>query len=662
MTNHIDPASAFGSAIAACNASDWPRAEKLLQAEIQANPRNAKAYELLGISHFFQERLIDAERCVRSALAIVENADFHFTLGMVLSKASRFEDAAAAYGASLKLDPNSVATYNNLANVYLSLERHDEAIDLFRKATQLQPKFAVGYANLGMCLFERRRFPEAADALERAVSLDPSLNNIRGLLAESLTETGRYEEAMSVCRSAGLWGQLQFDMRRTLSWDGLAEVDEAYLQTIESPDFKALLPPFRSIGMPGMTPRLERRAAIQHAAYSVRALQLPPMCEYRRVPSGGARLKIGYLSSDFHNHATLFLLLGVLDLHDPDAVEIFIFSYGPPKQDEYSKRLLALGIPVIDLFKATDGQAAQAIFEKQIDILVELKGYTDSTRLGISGRRPAPIIVSWLGYPGTLGYPRLADYVIADPVVTPPEHAPFFSERLALMPNCYQPNDRRLALSAPPTRREAGLPDEGIVFCSFNQTFKFNPQTFDIWARLIGSVPESVLWLLAPSVALVRDNITKEFEKRGISGNRIIFAQPTAHSRHLARMRLADLALDTFPYTSHTTGSDALWAGVPLVTRMGKTFASRVAASLLTAHGFPELITDNDEDYFRIALELATNIERRSELKERLDRVRATSPLFNTKQFTRDLEQLYRAIADNHNLPEQLRVPVVQLN
>ncbi|MGC4025719.1 MAG: UDP-N-acetylglucosamine-peptide N-acetylglucosaminyltransferase [Mesorhizobium sp.] len=410
-----------------------------------------------------------------------------------------------------------------------------------------------------------------------------------------------------------------------------------------------------------MTPALEKHAAFLHASYSVRTLKHPPMCEYRLVPSAGQPIRIGYLSSDFHNHATLFLLYGVLEQHDPRNVEIFIFSYGVPKNDEYSKRLLTLGVSVIDISGETDEQAARKIFERRIDILVELKGYTDGSRLGISGWRPAPIIVSWLGYPGTLGHPRLADYVISDSVITPPDHASYFSERLALMPHCYQPNDRRAALLPPPTRSEAGLPDEGLVFCSFNQVFKFNPQTFDIWARLIGSIQRSVLWLLAPRIDQIRANIVKEFNNRGVNGDRIIFAQAAPHSRHLARMRLVDLALDTFPYTSHTTGSDALWAGVPLVTGKGDTFASRVAASLLTTHGFPELITDNDEDYFRLALELATNTERRSNLKARLEQARATSPLFNTVQFTSDLERLYRSIADNHNLPEQLRARAVGL-
>lgn len=617
---------------------------------------------MLGMSHYFQNKLGDAEQSIRNALSIEDNADFHFSLGLVLSKALKFEGAAVAYGNSLRLDPNSIATCNNLANIYLNLDRHEEAINLFRKSTELQPQFSVGFANLGMSLFERRRFAEAVTALERALSLDPSLNKLRGLLAESLIELGRFKEAMEVSKTAEFWGQLQFDKRRTLSWDDLAEVDEKYLQTIDSPEFRPSLPPFRSIGMPGMTPVLEKQAALRHGAYAIRTLQLPPMCGYRQIGTDGARLKIGYLSSDFHNHATLFLLLGVLEQHDSSALEVFIFSYGHVKDDEYSKRLRALDVPVIDISEATDEQAAQVIFERQIDIVVELKGFTDGARLGITGRRPAPVIISWLGYPGTLGHPRLADYVISDPTITPPECAPHFSERLALMPHCYQPNDRRFALPAPPSRAEAGLPDEGFVFCSFNQPFKFNPETFDVWARLINCVPGSVLWLLDQSIDLVRDNIVKELEKRGTSRDRVIFSPATPHAKHLARMRLADLALDTFPYTSHTTGSDALWAGVPLITRKGETFASRVAASLLTTHGFPELITDNYEDYFKLAFELATDAKRHSTLKALLDQARADSPLFNTQQFTRDIERLYRQIARNHNLPEHLRAPVLQLD
>jgi predicted O-linked N-acetylglucosamine transferase (SPINDLY family) len=261
--------------------------------------------------------------------------------------------------------------------------------------------------------------------------------------------------------------------------------------------------------------------------------------------------------------------------------------------------------------------------------------------------------VNWLGYPGTLGHPRLADYIIGDPVVTPESHAEFYSERLALMPHCYQPNDHLRPLPEAPQRGVAGLPENSLIFCSFNQVVKFNPQTFDIWSRLLVAVPNSVLWLLRPKSSVVVENLKQEMKARGISEDRIVFAEFAHQKEHLARLRLADIALDTFPYNSHTTASDALWMGVPVITRKGKTFASRVAESLLTAHGFPDLVAGNPEEYFQLALELAKNGKKRGKLRKRLERARTVSPLFDTARFT--------AIAENHNQPEETRPRVVTL-
>jgi predicted O-linked N-acetylglucosamine transferase (SPINDLY family) len=269
--------------------------------------------------------------------------------------------------------------------------------------------------------------------------------------------------------------------------------------------------------------------------------------------------------------------------------------------------------------------------------------------------------VNWLGYPGTLGHKRLADYIIGDAIVTPPEDAKYYSERLALMPDSYQPNDRLRPLPELPSRAEAGLPEKGLVFCSFNQAIKFNSQTFAIWARLLTAVPDSILWLLQPKSPIAGPNIRQEMVARGVSGERVIFAPVASQADHIARLRLSDLALDTFPCTSHTTGSDALWAGVPLITMKGQTFASRVAASLLTVHGFSDLITETEDDYFNLALELATNAQRRTTVKERLERARMTSPLFDAVRFTRNLENLYCAIVDNHNTSAELRSPVVTI-
>jgi predicted O-linked N-acetylglucosamine transferase (SPINDLY family) len=371
-------------------------------------------------------------------------------------------------------------------------------------------------------------------------------------------------------------------------------------------------------------------------------LQMPPLVQRRPQPK--ARLRIGYLSADFHAHATVYLLAGVLEHHDAAHVELILYSYGPASSSGERQRLLERADAFHDLRELSDEAAARRIADDHIDILVDLKGYTVGQRPGITALRPAPLIVNWLGYPGSLGHPRMADYLIGDPVVSPPEHAAHFSEALALLPHCYQPNDNRRPLEPAPSRADAGLPATGLVFCSFNQTYKLRPETFAWWCRLLAAVPSSVLWLWQPKHETGVANLRRAAAGHGIAPERLVFAPSLPQAGHLARLQLADLALDSFPVCSHTTASDALWAGVPLVTRRGETFVSRVAASLLTAAGLADLVTASDEACFELALALATDPARLAAVRERLRGNRLTCPLFDTAGYTRDLEALYQRI------------------
>jgi predicted O-linked N-acetylglucosamine transferase (SPINDLY family) len=351
--------------------------------------------------------------------------------------------------------------------------------------------------------------------------------------------------------------------------------------------------------------------------------------------------------------------MGVLEAHNPTRIEVRLFDYSPARDDAFTRRLAVSGLLRHDIRELSDEAAARLIAEQRLHILVDLKGYTTGARLGICALRPAPLIVSWLGYPGSLGHPRLADYIIGDPWVTPAEHAGHFSEVPALMPHCYQPNDRRRPLGTPPSRAEAGLPEEGLVFCSFNQLLKLNAPDFDLWCRLLRETPGSLLWLLDPECQEARANLCREAAQRGVGAERLVFAPRLKQAAPLARLPLADLALDSFPYTSHTTASGALWAGVPLVTRTGSLFASRVAASLLSAHGFAELVaTDAQQQYERL-LALAHSAERRAELRQRLHEARLRAPLFDTARFTRALEALYPAMWRHHQQAPGARGAVV---
>jgi predicted O-linked N-acetylglucosamine transferase (SPINDLY family) len=352
------------------------------------------------------------------------------------------------------------------------------------------------------------------------------------------------------------------------------------------------------------------------------------------------RIRLGYLSADFAQHATASLAVELFERHDRARFEVTAYSYGPDDGSPLRRRIERAFDRFVDIRALPHRAAAQRINADEIDILVDLKGYTQHARPRIAAYRPAPVQVSWLGYPATTGAPFI-DYVVVDSFIVPPNEQQHFTERLVHLPGCYQANgrNREIAASAP-TRRDCGLPPDGFVFCSFNNSYKITPEVFAIWMRLLAAVPGSILWLLA-SNDLVERNLRREAEHRGVAPSRLIFAPRAPLAEHLARHRHADLFLDTLPCNAHTTASDALWAGLPLLTCIGRTFAGRVAGSLLAAIGLPELMTTSPEDYERTALTLARDRRRLDELRDRLRRGRETSQLFDSSRFASNLEVAY---------------------
>jgi predicted O-linked N-acetylglucosamine transferase (SPINDLY family) len=354
------------------------------------------------------------------------------------------------------------------------------------------------------------------------------------------------------------------------------------------------------------------------------------------------RIRVAYLSADFHQHATSILMAGLFEHHDRSRFEVIAISYGPNIQDAMRARLLQAFERFIDVSTQTDLEIAQLLCTLEVDIAVDLKGYTADCRPGILAHRPAPIQVSYLGYPGSMAAPYI-DYLLADRIVIPDSHRSFYSEQVVYLPDSYQVNDdRRGPAAVTPTRAECGLPEQGFVFCCFNNTFKITPFMFDIWMRLLQQAPASVLWLLKDS-DLVERNLRHEAVAHGVAAERLIFAPRQEPAAHLARHRLADLFLDTLPYNAHTTASDALWAGLPVVTCTGGSFASRVAASLLHAVDLAELVAHSPEDYERLALSLANDPSRLQAIKARLVQGKSL-PLFDTDRFRRHLESAYFAM------------------
>lgn len=355
------------------------------------------------------------------------------------------------------------------------------------------------------------------------------------------------------------------------------------------------------------------------------------------------KIRVAYLSADYHEHATSYLMAGLFAHHDRDAFEIYGVSYGRPDDSPMRRRLIGAFDHFIDISAMTDEQAASLLHDHEIDIAIDLKGFTQGARPGIFARRVAPVQVNYLGYPGTMGAPYM-DYIIADPMVIPPEHETFYSEKIVWLPHSYQVNDRARVISEQvPTRAACGLPDDVFVFCCFNNNYKITPDIFDIWMRLLKAVPGSVLWLYEKHPDATQ-NLKCEAEKRGVSGDRLVFACKKSLPHHLARHRLADLFLDTLPYNAHTTASDALWAGLPVLTCQGKAFAGRVAASLLTAANLPEMITHSLDEYESRAWELARDPQQLGAIKTRLQSNLATCPLFDTALFTQHIEAAYKVM------------------
>lgn len=582
----------------------------------------APAHYGIGNALSVQRSLPQAAAAYAQAIDIQPDfVDAHVALANIQEDLMQLEESAASYSRALALRPDYAQVYYNLSNVQRKLGLLDAAEHSCREALRLQPGLAEASNNLGVLLAEQKRMPEALAMFGHAVQLRPEFG---GAVLQ------RYRCASQLCD----WSHRATDERQL-----------ARLVARATPE----IPPFALLTMD--EPRGEAAAMLQREAGLAYArgrwatlLERPAPAPM--PPPAADRLCIGYASADFHEHATMHLLRGVLAAHDRSRFRIHAYSYGDVADDMTQQARQACDV-WRDVRGLPEAQAAAAIAADGTHILVDLKGYTHETRMEIVARRPAPVVVSWLGYPGTLGHPAMADYIVGDPVVTPLGHAAHFSETLALLPHCYQPNDREKAIGPRPSRAEAGLPPTGFVFCSFNGSGKFNPGMLALWCRLLREVPASVLWLLQPH-PVAADNLRQAARGHGIDERRFVFAPGLPLAQHLGRLQLADLALDTFPYTSHTTGSDVLWAGVPLVTLQGTTFASRVASSLLHAVGLPELVTHSGEDYFSLAKSLALDPARLSALRDRLAQHRMSHPLFDTPRFTRDLERLYTRMWEQH--------------
>ena len=562
-----------------------------------------------------QGRMDEAEAiCRRLIAANAADADAQALLAPILLSRGQCQQAADAAERALRLRPGHANAAFNLGNAMMELGRVADAERAYRLAAASLPGDATVQASLAEAQEAGMRLAEAVEAGGRAMTLAPGDPHLRAAQAT------RMQMACDWAGLGRLLPMLDRDERDALARGAApAETLFSHISRCEDP---------------------ARNAALARAA-AAQFQRIAPMPPVAAAPK--AKLRIGYLSSDFQDHATAHLITGLLRRHDRAAVEVHCFSHGRDNGGGFRDAIRAACDSFTDLMGLGDAEAARRIRAAGIDILVDLKGHTHGNRLEICAMRPAPVQASYLGYPGTTGA-NFIDYAIVDPVVLSPEEAALWTEQPVYMPHCYQVNDdaQKIARTGL-TRARAGLPESSFVFASFNSPMKIGPATFRAWMVILKAVPGSVLWLLAHNAAAT-SNLRRAAEAAGVPTQRLVFSPPLPKPEHLERIALADLALDTFIYNGHTTTSDCLWAGVPVVTTMGRHFASRVCASLLSAIGLSELVARDVAEYERLAVALANDSRRLAGLRAGLADARTAAPLFDTARFARDLERGYRAM------------------
>jgi predicted O-linked N-acetylglucosamine transferase (SPINDLY family) len=657
--------AAWQGALRAWEGGDVAAARNALETLLASTPTHAASRHLLGV--ILTHSGAPAEAVIQLRLACAgdpANDQAWSNLGNALLEAGEATAAEAALREGLKINSANPMLHFNLGCVLSACGASLAAEAAFLQACTLAPDDQEGWLRLGSLRYARADHAAAAQAYLRAARLDGAATIAALRLAGfALTDAGRPDEAAAVLAeylTGAAEGRddlpavsnLLFCRLELCDWASVAELTARCRQLLARQCAPA--EPFTFLLLGEITPADQLALTERFVA---RLIPADPVPSPAMVRNSSRRLRVGYLGDIFHDHATAHLATGVLEQHDRTDFEIHAFSYGPDDGGEKRRRITA----ACDAFHEVSALDARLLAEHirtaNVDILVDLNGWTGNTRTQALAYRPAQIQVNWLGYPGTLGSRRFADYLVGDAIVTPLSHQPHYAETLALMPHCYQPNDNRRVVGSAPTRTMAGLPEAGLVLCCFNRSLKISAPVFDAWCQILRQVPDSVLWLQRGNSTAMA-NLIRIAGVAGIAPERLIFAPHLPQSEHLARLSLADLVLDTFPYNAHTTASDALWVGVPVLTWMGETFPSRVAASLLNAVQLPGLVTHNLDDYRARAIELGQSPNLLADLRQQLAARRSESPLFDTAGYTRSFEALLRAMwRQRHDTAQPIRMP-----
>ena len=656
---------------------------------IELKPDYAEGYynqgNTLQVLKQFEAAIVSYEKAIKLK---PDYAEGYYNHGNVLKVLNQFDAALISYNKAIELKPGYAEAYFNRGNALQVLKQFEAAINSYEKAIELKPDYAEAYSNRGNALQELNQFDAALVSYDKAIELKPDYIEAyynRGLALQELEQfhsaLASYDKAIDLKHN---YAEAYYNRGNALKV--LKQFDAAlvsYRKAIElKPDYEYLFGMILHIKM-HLCDWQEFERYVLDLSFKIQSNAKASTClAILALPIGLAdqrksaevwnihknplksdlgpvikctkrsKIRLGYYSADFHNHATSYLIAELFERHDKEKFELIAFSYGPDTKDEMQLRISKAFDQFIDVTAMSDKSIAQLSREIGVDMAIDLKGLTQDARLGIFSYKAAPIQVSYLGYPGTLGVDYI-DYLIADKTLIPKISQQHYSEKIVYLPNSYQVNDRkRVIASRHFIKQELGLPQESFVFCCFNNNYKITPEVFDSWVRILKVVDASVLWLLEDNPVAAM-NLQKEAALRGLDPARLVFAKRIDLPEHLARHKVADLFLDTLPCNAHTTASDALWAGLPVLTCMGESFASRVAASLLYAIGLPELVTETHADYEAVAIELATNPTKLRGIKDQLARNRLTTPLFDTALFVEHIEAAYTKMYARYlsNLP-----------
>jgi predicted O-linked N-acetylglucosamine transferase (SPINDLY family) len=683
-----DNTARFAHALALQRAGQTAQAQAVCEQILQLEPHHAGALHLLGllaVNHGNRERGIEL---FRASLAANPNQPVaHSNLAAVLLQMNRPGEALASCDQALRLNPNTILALYNRGNILRELKRPEEAVASYERALRLKPDYVSALKNCGIALVELRRYEDALAMFERALKLSPGNAEAYNSHGNTLLVLQRYEEALaSYQRALALEPDFVEALNSTSNILGALKRHEEVLvyfsKLLEvAPDYKyaagsRLHARLHCCDWEGYSQDTKHLIASIAAgkqvelpfpflAISDRASEQLQCARLFATERGGAaaaplwqgehytheRIRVAYLSADFREHAVSYLMAGVLEQHDRTRFETIAVSLRTEELTPMGQRVKRACDRFVDVSRLSDAQIATRLREWEVDIVVDLVGFTEGVRTGILAQRPVPLQVNYLGFPATMGTAYI-DYILADEFVIPAAQRVHYAEQVVYLPECFQANDDRRAIEHTLSRAQCGLPDSAAVLCCFNNSFKLSPGVFEIWLRLLQAVPDSVLWLLGDTEAVQR-NLRAYASAHGLSADRLVFAPRLPYAQHLGRMSLADLFLDTLPFNAGTTASDALWAGVPVLTCTGEAFAARMAGSLLTAVGLPQLITHSLPEYEQRAMELLQRPELLADLRATLARHRNTHPLFNTSRFCRHLESAYLTMWQQYQRGEQ---------